>query len=361
MPDNNEYIKDEILGLKIDVKGLQNKIDGKIKNPKAEYLDLFVKVAQVTTFTSVIYGAWMLFSFSHNYGVRYTDLAGSNFLIIFGVLSAISILTIAVFPLIIVFLSHFSARMVYNLLIYKTRVGCVKRQQIISLTILNLMLSLWPFTLLFFNGKYCFILNLILPSVFFAIFAISGRDFSKYKWKWRDLKYLVICMISYSLSVLLILITALYVYAVIKDAVSSISNSVLAIVFVSVFFVLNVPTLLIGRKKIRSSLYVLVILFATELFFVFSFPFSNEIGKGIAKVIGLNLESKCFIYDREVVKKIPTNYIINIQQDPDIMKLNVVANINDVYYLSEAGNEKASIRLIGLRITMTNCPKNKKE
>ncbi|WP_172731233.1 hypothetical protein [Pluralibacter gergoviae] len=357
--NNDEHIRDEVLTLRRDVKILQGKVDSDVKNQRAKYLDLFMKVSQVTTFTAIIYGAWMLFSFSRYYGVKYTDLAGSSFLIIFGVLNAMSILAIAIFPVFIVCLSRFDSKISYNLLIYKSRIKIAKSNYILSLIILNVFFSLWPFSLMLAGNKYWILLPLFIPSAIFIIFAVLGRNHSKYKWTRRDKKYTLFCMFSYNLKVILCLITTLYVYTILKDRIGNVNVWLLAVMLAGMFFCLNVPAILVKQKKVRKALRVILIMIIVDVFFVFSFPFSNEVSRGISKVIGLNLSGECFVYDRKAMNRIPTNYIRNVPQDEHVVKLNIVANINDVYYLAVFGEDKSSMRLAGLQLTMTNCPKEK--
>lgn len=119
----------------------ENKEESRRKT-RSEILDVTTKTMQFVTFLAVIYGSWMLFSFSKENDIKYTDLVGSSFIISFGVLSAIAILAIALFPSLIVILTHISSRSNYKNLVFDSRFPIAKNNKLKTLLAYNIIISL---------------------------------------------------------------------------------------------------------------------------------------------------------------------------------------------------------------------------
>lgn len=348
-----------------------------------EVLDVITKAMQAVTFLSVIYGSWMLFSFSKENEIKYTDLVGSSFIISFGVLSAVAILVIALFPSLIVILTHINSKSNYKNLVYNSSSPIAKNNKLKTLLAYNLIISLWPFIHILSKEQYEITFTLLYPPVLHLILlALSNKKardiiyafnftlhyppvmhfiLSKlsYKKTINIIKTSLLQMMTLVVEVILSLITIIFLSYFVKSIYSGINDWILSLIFSVTFFLLKYPRLSINNKKVKSTTASIVFLLSIEAFFIFSFPFSNEIGNAIAKSIDLKLGERCFMTNKELTDKIPREYIKTVILDDKLAKLNVTTNVGDVYYLVKNNEERPSIRIEGLHLTMKNCPSEK--
>lgn len=388
-----EHIDKETLNLKLtelektiqELKeiGTKESKEERKRKKTTEILDVITKAMQAVTFLSVIYGSWMLFSFSKENGIKYTDLVGSSFIISFGVLSAVAILVIALFPSLIVILTHINSKSNYKNLVYNSRLPTVKNNKLKTLLAYNLIISLWPFIHILSKEQYAITFTLFYPSVLHLILlALSNKKIGNiiyafnftlhyppvmhlilsqllYKKTINIIKTSLLQMMILVAEVLLSLITIIFLSSFAKSIYSGINDWILSLIFSVTFFFLKYPRLSTNNKKIKSTTVSIVFLFPFAAFFIFSFPFSSEIGNTIAKSIDLKLGERCFMINKELTDKIPGEYIKTVILDNKLSKLNVTTNVGDVYYLAKKNEERPSIRIEGLHLTMKNCPSKK--
>ncbi|HEJ9096972.1 TPA: hypothetical protein ACKQPR_003936 [Serratia odorifera] len=337
--------------------GTKEKKEERKRKKIAEILDATTKVMQIVTFLAAIYGSWMLFSFAKENNIKYTDLVGSSFIISFGALSAAAILSIALFPSLIVILSHVNSKNNYKTLVFHSRFTIVKNNKLKTLLAYNLIISLWPFIHILSKEQHALILTLLYPPLIHLVLSVLLN-----KKPISIIKPSAIQMMTLTMEVILALISIIFLSSFIKSIYSGINDDVLSLIFSIVFFLLKYPRLSTDNKKAKATTAIIVFLLSAEAFFIFSFPFSSNIGNTIAKSIDLKLGEKCFLANKELTNKIPVEYINNVTLDDKLAKLNVGTNVGDIYYLIKDKEDKPSIRLEGLHLTMKNCPsKNSRE
>ncbi|MBS0973046.1 hypothetical protein [Serratia rubidaea] len=362
----------------------ENKEERKRKKT-TEILDIITKAMQAVTFLSVIYGSWMLFSFSKENDIKYTDLVGSSFIISFGVFSAVAILVIALFPSLIVILSHINSKSNYKNLVHNSRFHIAKNNKLKTLLAYNLIISLWPFIHILSKERHALTFTLLYPPVMHLILlALSNKkvgniiyalsftlhyppamnlilsELSNKKSK-NIIKTSLLQMVMLIIEVILSLITIIFLSSYIKSIYSGVNDWALSLIFSVAFFTLKYPRPSTNNKKAKSTTASIVFLLSVEAFFIFSFPFSSQIGNTIAKSIDLNLGERCFIANKDLTDKIPGEYIKNVLLDDKLAKLNITTNVGDVYYLIKNNEETPSIRIEGLHLTMKNCPSEKNQ
>lgn len=110
-------------------------------------------------------------------------------------------------------------------------------------------------------------------------------------------------------------------------------------------------------KKITAVAKDVLFILIISLFLIFSIPLNNFISDKVAKTAGLGFETRCYQADEIKKASIPGEYVKN-SSNGKIAKFFVVANIDDIYYLSinDQPEPKATLRFKNSNLMQQSCP-----
>ena len=341
-------------------------------------LDTASKAVTLMTFIATIYGSMILFFFSIKHNINFIDLISPGILISVGslalfILTFISILTIA-----IPYINKESIQNSYLCLIYISPCKKVHKHKKAIMAIFNLLICLWPFILIKASSvNIVFIYLIVIASIALTLSiatshkcSISGAiSNSTIKIRTasirtatlfaRALLFVVIPFIE--LTIILPLI--LFLSVLFKPEFISIGDGTFAITVAATHFLLKLPSLSTSKRSRRLIAQLIAVVIIAETVMLLSFTFSQNLAQTVSNRIGITLDNTCFLRNEALKNGMPRIYINENESNDELVKLNLVIKVNDIYYLSiEPGNEierKANIRIKGLNLTELDCPRRK--
>jgi hypothetical protein len=165
------------------------------------------------------------------------------------------------------------------------------------------------------------------------------------------------------IELIIIISLTLFLSTLFKLELISIGDGTFAITVSAAHFLLKPPSLSTSkRSRSLSTLFFSAIIIA-ETAMLLSFTFSQDLAQAASNRIGITLDNTCFLRNEVLKNGLPRIYINENKSNNELIKLNLVTKVNDIYYLSiEPGNEierKANIRIKGLNLTELDCPRRK--
>ncbi|HEJ7121869.1 hypothetical protein [Serratia marcescens] len=161
----------------------------------------------------------------------------------------------------------------------------------------------------------------------------------------------------------MILLLILFLSFLFKPEFISIGDGTFAITVAVTHFLLKLPSLSTSKRSRNLSTLFFAAIIIAETAMLLSFTFSQNLAQATSNRIGITLDNTCFLRNEVLRNGIPRIYINENNSNNELVKLNLVTKVNDIYYLSiEPGNEierKANIRIKGLNLTELDCPRRK--
>lgn len=344
----------------------ESKKDNEVKKTKfKEYAEILGNLVSTITFSSIIYGAILLLSFSASHNIDFIDLMSTKLLISVGSISSIIIMLIIG---IILFILYINFGISDDFRKYYTRPqsqGYASKAAIITL---NSLICLWPVVLIK-SGSFAYAIiypaaiSLLWLKAYDAITkkhnTIELKEQNK-KFKYKANKY-SICIIP-SLEVLIILLAATLFFRVFNNELKGSSDYVFFAIAFVINFIGKIPLIPTNGKTRKSISQTIALIITAELFLMLSSPFSDSIVKTTADMIGITAKNKCFLKKDINRLGIPSIYIDKNRSNVDYIKLNIITKTDDVIYLSTIPEgqtkepRKSSARIKGIIPIEVECP-----
>lgn len=348
----------------MEISQFGKEFDKKLRNTKRikNFINSFEvvgKIIPVLIFLSTLYGSFQLLNFSSKYHVSLLDLAKPSIIFTYGVLFFILTSIIILLPFSFLIWNYSFGSTIHKVFIRRARVGFLRRNKIFSLMILCFVVSLWPLAFVIENTRwwpvffYCTPIYLGLYVIFFT----GKLNFTQWSFYRALGKKLTAAFVLY-FPVLLGMACFIFFAQIFQRYLHNIpATPVLLIISLSFF--------LLSFFAIKSSVNKKIIAIVKEIFFVvvfsvfvlFSFPSNSLILGKTANVAGLGFETRCYQADEIKKAGIPDEYVKN-SSNGKIEKIFVVANIDDIYYLSinDQSEPKATLRFKNSNLMQQSCP-----
>ncbi|NWC62606.1 hypothetical protein [Cedecea sp. P7760] len=341
--------------------------DVKLKNQKRikdfiHYFEVVGKVIPVLIFFSTIYGSFQLFNFSNQYHISFLDLAKSNVIFTYGILFFILTSVIIFLPFSVLIWNFSFGNAVYKTFIRRSRVGFLRKYKDFALIILCFFVSLWPLIFIIENTMLWTVLFLMMP-LFFGLYVIfftgksnfNFRHLSFYNGLIEKLTIVFFLCIPVFLGMLCFLLFIQIFKRYLSDAPAALVLFITSLIVFSLSYLAIKSSITKKTTAVAKEVLFGIIIF---VFFVLSIPLNDFISDKVAKTAGLGFEARC--YQANEIKKasIPGEYVKNTSNEK-IAKIFVVANIDDIYYLSinDQPEPKATLRFKNSNLMQISCPK----
>lgn len=341
-------------------------------------LELVSISATLITFTATVYGSMLLFFFSIKHNIKFIDLISPGILISTGTLALTMLILISTLMVAISYINKESSQNYFLFLIYLTPYRAIYKHRKTTMALFNLLICLWPFILIKASTvTITFAYLILLTSITLVLSTISSTSFftrktirrpptkfSAGRVKRSTLFGRVFCFIvTPALEVFIIIILIFCLSALFKHELILISDNTFAFTVAASHFLLKLPSLSTSKKNRTLTNQLIAVVIIAETMMLLSFTFSQNLAQAVSNRIGITLDNRCFSRKEVLKNGIPRIYINEKQSNNEIVKLNLVTNINDIYYLSsESDNEterKANIRMKGFNLTELDCPAKK--
>ncbi len=342
-------------------------------------LDLISKTATLTTLIFAFYGSMLLFSFSRKYNINFIDLITSNILISIGCLAIFMIVIISIFMITILYINNITSNNSFLCFTYITPYKSIRKHKIKSMILFNLLICLWPFVLIKSESANAVFIYTILTASTILILSTIKPPFTSMR---REIKssskkigvlslkrakliaknLLFITLPAIDIILLFLLIT--YLSIIFKQELILINDLTFASVIFVFHFFLKLPSLPTSKKKRNLANQLMAFVIIANTIMLLSFSFSKNLAQAVSVMIGITSNNICFLRKEVTKYGIPKIYIDEKRSDNDIVKLNLITKVNDIYYLSKSPDNqterKANIRIKGLNLTELDCPTGRK-
>lgn len=315
----------------------------------------------VLIFISTIYGAWHLFMYSKDFQISFLELAKSNIILTYAALLLFLVMFILIFPLSIIFWSRFNGTELYNGYIERSNSSLVKNNKNFFFVVLYLLPALWPLYFVSLNSKLFPYLFSIAPILMFSysLFFTKGVKWEFFKQSFYEsfAKRISLLFLLFSPTIFGMLML-LFILDIEKEhLIKPPYLLVLATTTLVMFLITYIPSKVgVNDNTSNKSVAVLVMLIFCLLFIFAFFPSANITGR-VANLAGLGYEQRCYFIKEKSTLELPQKYL-GTEVDSNVFKLSVVANIDDVYYLSLAKQPitKAGVRFKNSNMVRVECP-----
>lgn len=315
----------------------------------------------VLIFISTIYGAWHLFIFSKDFQILFLDVTKTNIILTYAALLLFLVMFIVILPLSIIFWSRFNGIELYNGYIERSNSSLVKNNKDFFFVILYLLPALWPLYFFSFNLKLLPYLFCIAPVLIFSysLFFTKGVKWQLFKKSFYEsfakrisLLFLLFSPTTFGMLMLL------FILDIEKEHLIKLPHLlVLTTTTIVMFLITYIPSKVgvNGNASNKSVAVLVTLVFCLFLIFAF-FPTANITGR-VANLVGLGYEQRCYFIKEKSTLELPQKYL-GPEVDLNVFKLSVVANIDDIYYLSLANQPitKAGIRFKNSNMVRVECP-----
>lgn len=335
------------------------------KKKLKEYTEILGNLVSTITFSSMIYGAILLLSFSVSHNIDFIDLISTKLLISVGSISAIIIILIIG---IILFILYINFGIADDFRTYYTRPHSQGYASKAAIVTLNILICLWPIILI---KSGSFIRTLIYPSaisfLWLKVYYLIAKKHNttkppeqNKKSKNKASKY-SICIIP-SLEAFIILLAVAIFSKVFNNELKDSSDYVFFSIAFAINFIGKIPLIPTNGKVRKSTSQIIALIITAELFFMLSSPFSDSIVKTTADIIGITAKNKCFLKKDIDRLGIPSIYTDKNHSNVDYIKLKIITKVDDIVYLSTMAEgqtkepRKASVRMKVMIPTEVECP-----
>ncbi|BEM75226.1 hypothetical protein SME36J_46490 [Serratia marcescens] len=339
-------------------------------------LELVSISATLITFTATVYGSILLLFFSIKHNVKFIDLISPGILISAGTLAITMLSFISTLMVAISYINKESSQNNFLFLIYLPPYRAIYKHRKTTMALFNCFICLWPFILIKTSAVNITLAYLILlTSITLALSTIAATSiFTRKTIRTPTIKFRVgsvkrstlfgrvfFFIVTPVLEVIVIISLILCLSALFKHELILISDNTFAFTVAASHFLLKLPSLSTSKRKRNLTNQLIAVVIIAETIMLLSFTFSQNLAQAVSNRIGITLDNKCFIRKEVLKNGIPRIYINEKQSNDEIVKLNLVTNINNIYYFSsESGNEtdrKANIRIKGVNLTELDCPR----
>ncbi|MDR8536425.1 MULTISPECIES: hypothetical protein [Serratia] len=341
-------------------------------------LDTASKAVTLVTFTSTVYGSMLLFFFSIKHNINFIDLISPGILISAGTLALFMLTMISALIIAILYVNKESIQNSFLCLIYITPYKKAHKHKKTIMAFFNLLICMWPFILIKTSSVNTVLIYLIVIECIALTLSIATShicSFSKVinnppiKIRTTSIKAAtlfvraLLFVIIPLIELIIILSLILFLSFLFKSELTSIDDGTFAITVAVAHFLLKLPSLSTSKRSRNLSTLFFAAIIIAETAMLLSFTFSQNLAQAASNRIGITLDNSCFLRNEVLKNGIARTYINESESNNDLVKLNLVTKVNDIYYLSiEPGNEierKANIRIKGLNLTELDCPRKK--
>ncbi|MDI3360837.1 hypothetical protein QQF21_01675 [Lelliottia sp. V89_10] len=324
---------------------------------KIKDIDLFLGIFAKFIPLAIAYGGWQLLAFSRNYQIPFLELAKSEVMLTYGVLSLVMICFIGVFPVFIVFLGHMSGRRFYRVWIINSRIKLVYEHPLWSSISIAAIMSTWPMVLL--SSTY-YTLVLGYPVALLLAMLLTSRLTAGYNRRVR--KYRIGNVISLAITSGLSMIFSVGLFYLMYNFLKNTFESLPEIIFYSllcvVYFVLYFMTMYwsIKKKNHRDIIYFYFVMIVLSLFYISIIQPKILIDK-VASAAGFGNVQTCYLAKDLRDAGVP-EYFLNPTSRREIVKIDVIAKINNAYYFSKISESSTPprIRIVSDSFKAISCP-----
>lgn len=318
-------------------------------------------VAPVIAIASLI-GAMQLFFFAKAHSVKYIDLITSGIALSFGGVYSVYVCTIMGLYLIMSLVNASQNDFLQNTLIKKSRVQFIKSHTAIAQLIFSLIISIWPLALLTDAVAYEYALLVATIITFIVLFIYHNKFTTDNRinstWcmsRFSSLPFAALPLIS-------ILVISISIVSVSKFLTEEFPDTpdwmaVVIIIFILTFINFFSFTPEPSEKQSRIPFSALFIPVIFLMLFMLPNALSSYTPNNIIKAMGVGLNSQCYL--KKEIKE--TGIPEELQRDyGNIVKLNITANVGDIYYLA-APNDKemiARFRFVSKNLKQIACPQH---
>ncbi|BEM75646.1 hypothetical protein SME36J_50690 (plasmid) [Serratia marcescens] len=339
-------------------------------------LDTASKAVTLMTFTATIYGSMLLFFFSIKHNINFVDLISPGILISAGTLALFMLTLIFTLIIAILYVNKESIQNSFFCLIYITPYRKAHKYKKTIMAFFNLLICLWPFILIKASSvNIVFIYLIVIAGIALTLSiatshtcSISGViNNSSIKIRTASIKTATLfarALLFVTIPVIelfIILLLILFLSLLFKPELISIGDGTFAITVAVAHFLLKLPSLSTSKRSRNISTLFFAAIIIAETAMLLSLTFSQNLAQVASNRIGITLDNTCFLRNEVLKNGIPRIYINENESNNELVKLNLVTKVNDIYYLSiEPGNEierKANIRMKGLNLTELDCPR----
>lgn len=341
-------------------------------------LDTASKAVTLMTFTSTVYGSMLLFFFSIKHNINFIDLISPGILISAGTLALFMLTFIFTLMIAILYVNKESIQNSFLCLIYITPCKKVHKYKKAIMAFFNLLICLWPFILIkasSVNIVFIYLIGITGIALTLSIATSHTCSISRVtnnppiKFRTVSIKKAtlfvraLLCLTIPAIELIIILLLILFLSFLFKSELTSIGDGTFAITVAVAHFILKLPSLSTSKRSRNLSTLFFAAIIIAETAILLSLTFSQNLAQAASSRIGITLDNTCFLRNEVLKNGIPRIYINENNSNNELVKLNLVTKVNDIYYLSiEPVNDierKANIRIKGLNLTELDCPRRK--
>lgn len=329
----------------------------------SNFFSFFGKIIPVLVFASSLYGAFQLFNFAKEYNIDFLDLAKLNIIISYGVLFFILAVVVIMLPFSIALWNHYLGRLIYKVLIQEIKYKLKKKLRLRIIIFFYLILSFWPFIFLIKSQNIAFYLFALPPFIMlcYLFFLTKKSKFSfTFNWLYEYLSKIIKSTAIVITPIYIGIITLIFIFDLERRYLNGFSEKWILMTVTVLFFGFSyIPMRMsINKALVKRSSPLYLALFMYFLF-ILSIQSPFLLSDRVAEVVGLGHSKRCYLEYNLNTLKIP-NYYMEKTSVKGVVKLSVVAVVDDIYYLSVPGDEikKASLKFKASDMKKIACPKS---
>ncbi|MBU3891229.1 hypothetical protein KH388_00675 [Serratia rubidaea] len=324
-------------------------------------VDMVKKYFPVLVVFSTLYGSLLLFNYCVDYSVPFINVYTTNYMLVFGILSLVIIMSVLVLPITLTFTGEFLAEKEHDRLV-SGLTQCIFRDKELLVYFFIKIFQFSSFGLcLYFDSLPVYFYSSIVFVLSVVAAIITFKDF-----KGERLRSVVSFLFYYTMDTLICFSILITIYLLFPAEIKSINNVLKALVVVAVFIALSmssgpfkgkgaVKTKNIMKKNRHAVRSMVIVLIVAEGIFASPFLMSDFIAPRVSSVIGFGNLNECF-YAKDLTKYDIPQDMVSQTIRIDIVKLSIVARIGGEYYITTRLGEKAGFKFEADKLTEVACP-----
>ena len=319
-------------------------------------LSIITKLATITPLFLICYGAIYLLSFARQHNIMFVDLVKTNIFLSFGAFFLTYSLFLTMIVSITVVSNHMISPIVTKSLLMNSKIKIFTKRRWLPVVILSFLLASWPYVLLITTSWNAILIYFsILSLIFYGYhhFLTVDLHFKKF----FTTKRLTGLLLAFSPAISLFSVLVMYDLFSTYIKKNNITEwkavaSVSVVIFIMNFISFHFP--LIEKKKGPLPSSIVITLMMCFSFLLLPSPVSSYSTETLIRSLGIGLEKRCYI--TKEVDTLPIFKNLKTERN-DITELFIVANIDNIYYISYPRdiNMISQMRFVAEKLTNVSC------
>jgi len=321
-----------------------------------EIIDFFGKCIPVVIFLSTFFGANLMFSFSKDHAINFMDLLQSNVIIALGTISAFLVSVLAFSVIAIMLITHLQARYIVQSFIQRSRINWVRRKRNSAVIIMCIFNCLWGAIFLIKSDFYVLLLLAVYATLIFCYVLFLTKNTMKFILTRKHIFHSFCCLALTITPAFLCFIATMLIVSFFERDLKGVSVIIGVILMMCVYFFLTLlPLLLCFKKEIHQKTPLLCGFIFFGVLFLFLFSFSSSVSEKVVNITGIGLKKVCYLKGEVVESNVPDALM---KEHKNSYELNVLAELNDVFYLTSEinGPAIAAFRFKSDNLKSIGCP-----